>query len=128
MTRPPGDCRTSRGRFSDREDIGLHRHVRARANPVERLADHLARLIAEDRHRALVPQGDQSVLIGAYQAVTEQHGDALEAPFRDPAKQAEKVDLIEGDRRQIGADDQVKQGCIEADREYALHHTGCQLG
>ena len=98
------------------------------ADPVEWLADHVAGLVAENRHGARVPQRDQAVAVGAYQTVAERHGDPLEAAFGDPAQQASKIDLVERHRGKVGGDGHVADEVSGTNGELRLQQHGAQLG
>ena len=127
MTLPPGALSASSG--SPRIENGAHGRRRRRgADPVERLADHVLGLVAENRHRARIPDRDQAVLIGADQAVAERHGDPLEAPFGDAAEQAAEVDLVERHGGEIGGDGQMPERGVEDDGELGLQQHRAEFG
>ena len=96
----------------------------ARTDGVERTADHLRGLVAEDRGGARIPHRDQVVRIGADQAVAERHRDALKAALGDPAEQIAKIDLVECDGRDIDRDRDVKQRRVEDERKCRLQQIG----
>ena len=66
---------------------------------VERLADHLSRVVAEDCRRAGIPDRDQMILIGTYQAIAKRHRDTLKAVLRDAAEQSPEIDFVESQWR-----------------------------
>jgi hypothetical protein len=66
------------------------------ADPVDRLADHFGRLVAENRHGPRVPNRDQPIPVGANQTITKRHSDALKTPVRNTHQQAAEIDLIDG--------------------------------
>ena len=104
----------------------MSRAIVRRADPVERLADHFLRLVAENRHCARIPDRDQAVLVGAHQAIAERHGDPLEAPFGDAAQQAAEVDLVERHGGEIGGDGDMPERGIEDDGELGLQQHGAR--
>ena len=114
-----GRLRSGARRLTDRaRDRG--NVVAAGADRLERPADHLGRIVAEDRHRARIPHRDQVVLIGTYQAVAQRHRDALKAALGDPAEQIPEIDFVERDRGHVDDDRGMQQRRIENERKICL--------